>query len=74
MCRRRSSWQWDGAIEDSRCVRRVRNEMRFRFIAPGRQNKLIGLVGGPIARQVESDSDELSSKDGGGTPVQYSTV
>jgi hypothetical protein len=26
--------------------------------------KLIGLVGGPSARQVESDSDELSSKDG----------
>jgi hypothetical protein len=26
--------------------------------------KLIGLVGGPSARQVESDSEELSSKDG----------
>ena len=26
--------------------------------------KLIGLVGGQSARQVESDSDELSSKDG----------
>ena len=26
--------------------------------------KLIGLVGGPSAREVESDSDELSSKDG----------